>query len=31
MCYLVAKKFSDKGCLAVETKADKALASLVSY
>jgi hypothetical protein len=31
MCYLVAKKFSDTGCLAVKTKGDKALARLVSY
>lgn len=26
MCYLVAKKFDDKGCIAVKTKHGKALA-----
>ena len=31
MCYLIAKKFSEPGCLAVQTEAGKALASLVSY
>jgi hypothetical protein len=31
MCYLVAKKFSDEGCLAVQTESGKALANLVSY
>lgn len=30
-CYLVAKRFTDEGCLAVKVKSDKALASLVSY
>lgn len=31
MCYLIAKKFSEPGCLAVQTEAGKALANLVSY
>ena len=31
MCYLVAKKFSEQGCLAVQTESGKALANLVSY
>ena len=31
MCYLVAKKFDEKGCLAVEAERGKELASLVSY
>ena len=31
MCYLIAKKFSEQGCLAVETEGGKALAGLVSY
>lgn len=31
MCYLVAKKFSDEGCIAVQVESGKALASLVSY
>ena len=31
MCYLIAKKFSEPGCIAVQTEAGKALASLVSY
>lgn len=31
MCYLIAKKFTDPGCLAVQTEGGKALASLVSY
>lgn len=31
MCYLVAKKFSQQGCLAVQTESGKALANLVSY
>ena len=30
-CYLIAKKFSEPGCLAVQTEAGKALANLVSY
>lgn len=31
MCYLIAKKFSDVGCLAVEMEGGRTLASLVSY
>lgn len=31
MCYLVAKKHSEPGCLAVQTKGGKALAGLVTY
>lgn len=31
MCYLIAKKFSDIGCLAVKTESGKALAHLVTY
>lgn len=31
MCFLVAKKFNEKGCIAVEAERGKALASLVSY
>lgn len=31
MCYLVAKKFSETGCLTVKTESGKALAALVSY
>ena len=31
MCYLIAKKFSEPGCIAVQTEAGKALAGLVSY
>lgn len=31
MCYLIAKKFSEPGCLAVETESGEALADLVSY
>ena len=31
MCYLVAKKFSETGCLAVKAESGKALANLVSY
>lgn len=31
MCYLVAKKFNDEGCLAVKTEGGKALAGLVTY
>ncbi|NLL76369.1 MAG: hypothetical protein GX235_03865 [Clostridiales bacterium] len=30
MCYLIAKKFNEKGCIAVESKYGPALASLVS-
>lgn len=31
MCYLVAKKFDERGCVAVEAERDNALAALVSY
>ena len=31
MCYLIAKKHSEPGCVAVETESGKALAGLVSY
>ena len=31
MCYLIAKKFSDTGCLAVKVESGKALANLVTY
>lgn len=31
MCYLVAKKFQQQGCIAVETESGKALANLVTY
>lgn len=31
MCYLIAKKFSDIGCLAVKAESGKALANLVTY
>lgn len=31
MCYLIAKKYSEKGCLAVKTESGKALAHLVAY
>lgn len=31
MCYLIAKKFSKAGCIAVQTESGKALANLVSY
>lgn len=31
MCYLIAKKYSEPGCIAVETESGKALAGLVSY
>lgn len=31
MCYLIAKKYSEVGCLAVKTENGKALAGLVSY
>ncbi len=29
--YLIAKKFSEEGCLAVQTEGGKALAGLVTY
>lgn len=31
MCYLIAKKFDEEGCLAVEVERGKALAALVTY
>lgn len=31
MCYLIAKKFNRRGCIAVEANRGKELASLVSY
>lgn len=31
MCYLIAKKFSEQGCIAVQTESGKALAGLVAY
>lgn len=31
MCYIIAKKFTDTGCLAVQTDGGKAVAGLVSY
>lgn len=31
MCYLIAKKFDEVGCLAVETTGGKALGGLVTY
>lgn len=31
MCYLIAKKFDDEGCIAVEAVRGKALAELVTY
>ena len=31
MCYLVAKKFDEHGCIAVKSEYGKALASLVDY
>lgn len=31
MCYLIAKKFNEEGCLAVEVERGKALAALVTY
>ena len=31
MCYLIAKKYSEDGCVAVKTESGKALANLVSY
>lgn len=31
MCYLIAKKFNEQGCIAVESMRGKALSSLVSY
>jgi hypothetical protein len=31
MCYLIAKRLNDKGCLSVKVERSRALASLVSY
>ena len=31
MCYLIAKKYLEEGCLAVKTESGKALAHLVAY
>lgn len=31
MCYLIAKKFNERGCIAVEAQRGKALAGLVTY
>lgn len=31
MCYLIAKKRNERGCMAVEAERDKALAALVTY
>jgi len=31
MCYLIAKKFDQHGCIAIQTERGKALASLVDY
>lgn len=31
MCYLIAKKFKDTGCIAVQAENGKALANLVAY
>ena len=31
MCYLIAKKISERGCIAVKTESGKALAALVTY
>lgn len=31
MCYLIAKKYSGTGCVAVKTESGKPLAALVSY
>ena len=31
MCYLIAKKVNERGCLAVKTEYGKALAGLVDY
>lgn len=31
MCYLIAKKFDEEGCLAVEAERGKTLAALVTY
>lgn len=31
MCYLIAKKFDERGCMALEIERGKTLAALVSY
>lgn len=31
MCYLIAKQFDERGCIALKTESGKALANLVSY
>ena len=31
MCYLIAKKFDEEGCLAVKAEHGKTLAALVTY
>lgn len=31
MCYLIAKRFEDKGCIAVRTRHSKALADFAKY
>ena len=31
MCYLIAKKYNEPGCIAYETEGGKILAALVSY
>lgn len=31
MCYLIAKKYNEHGCIAIEAKKGKELASLVNY
>lgn len=31
MCYLIAKKYNEHGCIAIEAKKGKELASLVDY
>ena len=31
MCYLIAKKHSERGCIAVKTESGKALVALVTY
>ena len=31
MCYLIAKKFHEKGCIAVEAERGKSLSALVTY
>ena len=31
MCYLIAKKFDERGCIAVEAERGKSLSALVTY